>query len=98
MCFVETPRKFVFEKLDAGERDLSLCIKNFAIINLCGVNFCKLATRSLHVVILPNIGSENSRRSDSFFVQLYFLTNYTFQPYNIFGNVPYTVFSYCLFP
>ena len=52
MHFVETPRKFVFAKLD-GERDLSLWIKNFAIINLCGVNFCKFAIRSLHVVILP---------------------------------------------
>ena len=42
MRFVETPRKYVFAKLD-GERDLSLWIKNFAIINLCGVNFFKFA-------------------------------------------------------
>ena len=42
MRFVETPRKYVFAKLD-GERDLSLWIKNFAIINSCGVNFCKFA-------------------------------------------------------
>ena len=42
MRFVETPRKFVFAKLD-GERHLSLWIKNVAIINLCGVNFFKFA-------------------------------------------------------
>ena len=53
MRFVETPRKFVFAKLD-GERNLSLWIKNFAIINLCMVLiFTNLLLRSLHVVILP---------------------------------------------
>ena len=70
MCFVETPRKFVFAKL-YEERDLSLWTKKFAILNLCGVNFCKSTICSLHVVILPT-GTENSRRSDSFLVQLYF--------------------------
>ena len=83
MRFVETPRKYVFAKLH-GERDLSLWIKNFAIINLCGVNFCKFAITltTVHVVILPT-GSENSRRDSFCPITVYFFN------LNIFGNALY---------